>query len=184
MANHVTQNELQGSRLYKALEKTAKEQYLESLSKTPVEAEEMEEEEASVRPWRNPLQLLQDALLNAPDGDDSAIVSSEPEDLDDWMDVDPEALEQQLLAAARGMNLEPDDLDEPGTNGKDEEEALELESNDDEDHGGERMMDLNGEKKKQKAAEKKEAKKLEKVVERFRSFVSQDSGLGGALFPG
>ncbi|KAJ3417516.1 hypothetical protein HDV05_003380 [Chytridiales sp. JEL 0842] len=170
-------NELEGSKLYKSLELTAKEQYLASLSKSIVENGDMDEEESGERPWRNPLQRLQNALASAPDGVDGEIICDEPEDSDEWMNIDFEEFERQLAMAGKGMELSPEDLDEPGVQGDSDDDDDLLSDSDLEDLKADKHAMPN-------AVEKKESKKLQKVVEGFRSFVNTDSGLGGALFPG
>ncbi|KAJ3099611.1 hypothetical protein HDU97_002918 [Phlyctochytrium planicorne] len=153
-------DELPGSKLYKSLERTAKEQYLSNLNRNAsanVDSDDEDEEPGAPRNrTADPIQRLHHALRVAPDFQE-ADLENVREDKDDWLMLDAKGLEEEL----------------GGMSGK-----IELE-----DLGDELMEDDEEVGEEEKMARRRGLAKVSKVVGGFKEFLGRESGLGGALFP-
>ncbi|KAJ3132752.1 hypothetical protein HK100_004987 [Physocladia obscura] len=171
-------DEIVGSRMYQALEREAKIQYLEHISKklgkknkngdddvSDVESNDSDEIAADNSDFENnSTQRLYAALVKVPENiPDSEIIKNDPEDDDAWMYVDPESLDS-LLSGIDAMRRE---LDESDLVSDDDDEGM-----------------ATNETVQERRAEKRGVAQLEKIVQGFSKFVGKKSGVDGVLFPG
>ncbi|KAJ3091769.1 hypothetical protein HK102_013475 [Quaeritorhiza haematococci] len=168
-------NELEGSKLYKDLERRAKEEYLsQQSSQTSSDADNI--------PSVNPIDRI-NALLSEfqrhNDLTDNEFLStvvptlSGPEDSEAWMIVEPEDLDRML--AAQFGELAMRDGDDGGLIFDDEEEYEDDEVFDDDE--GESNLE------KANSRQKDKLKELDKMVRGLNTFVEKESGVGGAILP-
>ncbi|KAI9356516.1 SGT1 protein-domain-containing protein, partial [Zopfochytrium polystomum] len=167
-------DERPGSKLYKQLERTAKEEHLKLLNRkgNPARTGSManndqDDTKADAEFFfgaENPLRSLFQALVAAPD-EEVNFICEEEEDSDGWMEIDPNDLEKELQLKIGDEGLRLEDLDDLADN--------------DEQHFD--AADANHEASD--VPQKDDAAVLQRVVKQFESFVSTESTVEGVRFP-